>query len=49
MKKLEKKGVEAQINNIKAAKCFSQTNSPNIILANKSFCMVYFTHVSKNL
>ena len=39
-KKLEKKDMEAQIANIKSANCFSQTNSPNITLANKLSCTV---------
>ena len=40
MKKLEKKDVIAQIANIKPAKCFSQTNLQNIILANKYSCTI---------
>ena len=40
MKKLEKKEVVTQIANIKSADCFSQTNSSNITLTNKSSCMV---------
>ena len=41
LQKLEKKDMVAQIANIKSANCFSQTNSPNITLANKYSCMVY--------
>ena len=37
MKKFEKK---LKIANIKSANCFSQTNSLNITLADKSSCMV---------
>ena len=40
MKKLKKKDMVAQIANIKSANCFSQTNSPNITLANKYSCTV---------
>ena len=41
MKKLEKKDMVAQITNIKSDNCFSQTNSPNIILTNKYSCTVF--------
>ena len=41
MRKLEKKDVVAQITNIKSAICFSQTNLPNITLANKYSCTVW--------
>ena len=39
-KKLKKKDVVAQITNKKSANCFSQTNSQNITLVNKSTCTV---------
>ena len=49
LQKLEKKDMVAQIANIKSTNCFSQTNSPNITLANKYSCTVttYSTAVRK--
>ena len=48
MKNLEKKDMIAQIAIIKSTNCFSQTYSPNIILANKYSCTV-FTLLSSTL
>ena len=42
LQKVENKDMVAQIANIKSANCFLQRNSPNITLANKYSCMVFW-------
>ena len=42
LQKVENKDMVAQIANIKSANCFLQINSPNITLANKYSCTVFW-------